>query len=208
VEHKLYPWLELSKHLQSIAQAGLAYSENKYDIERYQQIRKAALEIMRDFTGLSMDMLQGIFTSEQGYQTPKVDVRGVVFRDDKILMVHETIDDRWSVPGGWADVGLTPYEVARKEVLEESGLEVLPVRLLAVLDKKCHRHPPDLYHIYKVFILCREQGGQLKAGMETSDSGFFGLDELPPLSEARITREQIELLFEFKRDPSKMAVCD
>jgi ADP-ribose pyrophosphatase YjhB (NUDIX family) len=208
MEEMVYPWLKLSKHLQSIAQAGLAYSANKYDIERYQQIQKIALEIMRDFTGLSMKKLFEVFSSEKGYQTPKVDVRGVVFRDNKILLVHETIDNRWSVPGGWADVGLTPFEVARKEVLEESGLEVEPLRLLAVLDKKCHRHPPDLYHIYKIFILCREEGGQLKGGMETSDSGFFGLDELPPLSESRITQEQIALMFSFKQDPMKMVVCD
>ena len=97
------------------------------------------------FTGLDMDKLVGVFASEKGYQTPKVDVRGVVFRGDKILMVRETIDGRWSVPGGWADVGLTPFEVAVKGSLEESGLEVVPVRLLAVLDKKCHNHPPDLY---------------------------------------------------------------
>ncbi len=134
-----------------------------------------------------MEKLVDVFASEKGYQTPKVDVRGVVFRGNKILLVRETIDGRWSVPGGWADVGLTPLEVARKEVFEEAGLEVKPVRLLAVLDKMCHSHPPDMYHIYKIFILCEEQGGTLQNGMETSETGFFGLDELPPLSVPRIT---------------------
>src|SRR5512145_979706 len=139
-----YKWLDMAKRMQAVAQAGLTYSENKYDIDRYVQIRQLSLEIMHDFTGMDMHTLEAVFESEKGYQTPKVDVRGVVFRDDKILMVRETIDDRWSVPGGWADVGLTPFEVASKEVFEEAGLIVTPVKLLAVLDKKCHNHPPDL----------------------------------------------------------------
>jgi ADP-ribose pyrophosphatase YjhB (NUDIX family) len=203
-----YAWLEMAKSLQSLAQAGLEYSENKYDIDRYRQIRELSLEIMQHFTGLSMEKLIGVFASEQGYQTPKVDIRGVVFRGDQILMVRETIDGRWSIPGGWADVGLTPFEVARKEVKEESGLDVLPVRLLAVLDKKHHAHPPDLFHIYKMFILCRENGGELTGGMETSETGFFGPDEFPPLSEPRITMDQIRLMYAYKNDPQKPVSCD
>jgi ADP-ribose pyrophosphatase YjhB (NUDIX family) len=209
MEDKLnYAWLDMAKRLQAIAQAGLEYSDNKYDIDRYQQVRQLSLEIMHDFTGLTMSRLVDVFASEKGYQTPKVDVRGVVFRGDKILMVRETIDGNWSVPGGWADVGLTPFEVARKEVFEEAGLEILPVRLLAVLDKKCHSHPPDLFHIYKIFILCDEQGGVLQHGMETSETGFFGLDELPSLSTPRITEDQIRLMFEYMKNPEKKIVCD
>ncbi len=207
-KQNVYPWLEMAKRLQAIAQAGLEYSENKYDIDRYQQIRQLSLEIMHDFTELPMDKLIDVFSSEKGYQTPKVDVRGVVFRGDQILMVRETIDGRWSVPGGWADVGLTPFEVARKEVYEEAGFEVRPIRMLAVLDKKCHSHPPDLYHIYKIFILCEELGGDLKGGMETSETGFFSMDNLPLLSEPRITREQITLMFDYRNNPGKEAVCD
>ena len=207
-QYKSYPWLEIAKKLQAVAQAGLEYSGNKYDIDRYNQIRQLSLEIMHDFTELPMKKLVDVFTSEKGYQTPKVDVRGVVFRSNKILLVKETIDGCWSVPGGWADVGLTPFEVARKEVLEEAGLEVSPIRLLAVLDKKRHNHPPDLYHIYKIFILCEEQGGILQNGMETSEVGFFSQDDLPPLSEPRITEEQIGLMFEFNNNPGKLAVCE
>jgi ADP-ribose pyrophosphatase YjhB (NUDIX family) len=204
----IYPWLELAKQLQAIAQSGLEYSGNIYDIERYEQIRKLSIEIMHEFTGKPMTRLLNIFAFEKGYQTPKVDVRGVVFRNDKILLVKERIDECWSIPGGWADIGLTPFEVAVKEVNEEAGLEVKPVRLLAVLDKKCHRHPPDLYHIYKLFILCREIGGTISSGSETSEVQFFGLDELPPLSKPRITEEQIKMMFEFKNSPQKSAICD
>jgi ADP-ribose pyrophosphatase YjhB (NUDIX family) len=207
-DSKKYDWLEMAKRLQSVAQAGLEYSENKYDLDRYQQIRHMSLEIMQNFTDLTMEKLVGVFASEKGYQTPKVDVRGVVFRGDKLLMVKETIDGRWSIPGGWADVGLTPFEVARKEVQEESGLEVVPEKLLAVLDKKRHDHPPDLFHIYKIFILCRETGGILEGGMETSETGFFGPDEWPPLSEQRITMDQIKLMYAYKNDPLKAAGCD
>ena len=203
-----YPWLDMAKRLQALAQSGLEYSDNKYDIDRYRQMRQLSLDIMQHFTGLPMEQLIDVFASEKGYQTPKVDVRGVVFRGNRILMVREIIDGCWSVPGGWADVGLSPKEVAKKEVFEESGLEVLPVRLLAVLDKTHHAHPPDMYHIYKIFILCEEQGGRLNSGMETSETGFFGPDELPPLSAARITKEEIALMFEYKNNPQKPAVCD
>ncbi len=203
-----YAWLDMAKRMQALAQSGLEYSDNKYDRDRYQQMRQLSLEIMQDFTELKMDKLVDVFASEQGYQTPKVDVRGVVFRGDQILMVRETIDGNWSLPGGWADVGLTPSEVAIKEVWEESGLIVVPERLLAVLDKKMHNHPPDMFHIYKIFILCRETGGELKGGMETSETGFFGPDKFPPLSVPRITREQISLMYEYKNDPLKPASFD
>lgn len=206
--HPEFSWLEMAKRIQSVALAGLEYSDNKYDLDRYRQVRDMSLEIMAHFTGMTMADLKEVFSAEKGYQTPKVDVRGVVFRGDKILMVKETIDGRWSIPGGWADVGLTPYEVAVKEVWEESGLKVEPVRLLAVLDKKRHAHPPDLFHIYKIFILCREVGGELKGGMETSETAFFGPDAFPPLSEQRITEEQIRLMYAHRDDPSKPASCD
>ena len=203
-----YAWLEMAKRMQALAQSGLEYSDNKYDRDRYQQMRQLSLEIMQDFTELKMDKLVSVFASEQGYQTPKVDVRGVVFRGDQILMVRETIDGNWYLPGGWADVGLTPSEVAIKEVSEESGLEVVPERLLAILDKKRHNHPPDMFHIYKIFILCHETGGELKGGMETSETGFFGPDKFPPLSVPRITAEQISLMYEYKNNPLKPASFD
>ncbi len=201
-------WLELAKQIQSVAQAGLAFSQSKYDTERYNQLREISLRIVREFTGLKMQHLRDIFANESGYQTPKVDIRGVVFRGDKILMVRETIDGLWSIPGGWADIGLTPFEVAAKEVREEAGLEVEPLRLLAVLDKRSHAHPPDLFHVYKFFILCEEKGGTLKTGMETSQVGFFGPHDLPPLSLTRVTEKQIEMVFSFRDDPGKPAYCD
>lgn len=200
--------LDIAKQIHSIAQSGLTFSENKYDIDRYTQLKEISLKLMEEITEIPFEKLLNIFSGEKGYQTPKVDVRGVVFRDDKLLMVHELIDGLWSIPGGWADIGFTPFQTAKKEVSEEAGLIVEPVRLLAVLDKKSHAHPPDIFHIYKLFILCNEIGGEMMYGMETSQVGFFGLNELPPLSITRITKEQIEILFDFKNNPDKAAICD
>lgn len=203
-----YPWLELAQQIQSIAQAGLTFCENKYDIERYQQLQKMAGQILADFTDTEMEKVEQLFLNETGYQTPKVDVRGTVFREDKILLVRETIDNCWSLPGGWADVGLTPREVVEKEVQEEAGLEVRAERIVAILDKKCHPHPPSPFYVYKIFFLCKEVGGNLGGGMETSEVQFFGLDELPELSVERNTVSQIQLMFDFVRNPEKEVVFD
>lgn len=203
-----YPWLEISQQLQSIAQAGLTFCENKYDIERYEQILSLSQRIIADFTDLEYEKIKNVFSLEKGYLTPKVDVRGVVLRDDKMLFVKETIDGRWSLPGGWADVGLTPKEVAEKEVWEESGLKVRAGKLIAVLDKKRHPHPPDINYVYKIFILCTENGGDLNPGLETSEAGFYGIDNLPELSEPRNTKSQIEMIYEMVRSGDFDALVD
>lgn len=199
-----HQWLKIARELQSIAQAGLTYTQNKYDVERYEQIKQLSKNIVDEYSGLAMEKIDQIFELEEGYLTPKVDVRGVIFQEDKVLLVKETIDGKWALPGGWADVGYTPSEVVEKEVKEEAGLKVKVKRLLAVLDKKCHPHPPDLYYVYKMFFLCDQIGGQLKRGMETSDVGYFGIDELPELSTGRNTKGQIEMVFELKNIEGKI----
>lgn len=198
-----YKWLEIAQNLQSIAQAGLTYTENKYDVERYEQIMQLSKDILSDFSDIRMEKLHEIFKLEKGYLTPKVDVRAVIFREQKILLVKETSDGKWALPGGWADVGLTPSEVVVKEVQEESGLEACTVKLLAVFDKKCHPHPPEIYYVYKLFFLCKEIGGALNAGLETSAIGFFESNELPNLSTDRNTLSQIELMFSLKDKPGE-----
>lgn len=197
-----YKWLEIANNLQSIAQAGITYSENEYDIDRFHQIMQLSKDIITEYADLDMQKISRLFEMEKGYLTPKVDVRGVVFRDNKILLVKENIDGRWALPGGWADVGLTASEVVVKEVKEESGLDVEVTKLLAVLDKKCHPHPPELYYVYKLFFHCDEIGGALKSGIETSDVGFFGKDELPELSTNRNTHSQITQMFYLKDNPA------
>lgn len=198
-----YKWLEIAQSLQSIAQAGLTYTENKYDVERFEQILNLSKEIVYNYSDIQMEKLQKIFDLESGYLTPKVDVRGVVFRENKILFVKETTDQKWALPGGWADVGLTPAEVMVKEIEEESGLHVKAKKLLAVFDKKCHPHPPEFYYVYKMFFLCSEIGGSLRRGMETSEVNFFGKDELPELSTNRNTKSQVEQMFALVEKPQE-----
>ncbi|MDF2593150.1 MAG: ADP-ribose pyrophosphatase [Clostridia bacterium] len=201
-------WLETAKKLQAMAQSGLAYCTNQYDIERYEELRDISADMMSKYTDTEITMVKSLFCNETGYQTPKVDIRGVIFKDNKILMVREKLDGAWALPGGWADIGLTPGEVAVKEVKEEAGLEVKPIRLLAVFDKKCHPHPPSPYHVYKIFILCEIVGGSLRTGMETSDARFFGSHELPELSVERNTESQIKIMFEYLENPNKEAMLD
>ncbi|WP_053368032.1 NUDIX hydrolase [Bacillus sp. FJAT-27245] len=201
-------WLDWSKQLQSIAQAGLAYSKDVYDLERFEEIRKISVEIMSQYTGLDKQIIADLFANETGYATPKVDIRAVVFRENKILMVRENTDGGWSLPGGWADIGLTPSEVAVKEVKEESGFDVKAVNLIGVLDKKCHPHPPSPYHTYKLFYQCEIVGGQPKKGIETSAVGFFGENELPPLSIERNTESQIQLAFKHLHNPREPVSFD
>jgi len=201
-------WLEWAKQLQSIAQTGLAYSKDVYDLERFELIRNISVEILSQQTKLDKTVIKDLFASETGYATPKVDIRAVIFKDKKILMVKENTDGKWSLPGGWGDIGLTPSEVAVKEVKEESGFDVKATKLLAVLDKKCHPHPPSPYHVYKMFIQCEIIGGQAKEGIETSEVEFFAENELPPLSIARNTKSQIEMAFKHLYNPQEPVYFD
>ncbi|MEC2323038.1 NUDIX hydrolase [Lederbergia lenta] len=201
-------WLEWSKRIQSIAQAGIAFSKDVYDIERFEELRKISLEIMAEHTEVEMEKLTELFANETGYQTPKVDVRAVIFQDNKILMVRENYDQHWALPGGFCDIGISPSENVVKEVKEESGYEVVSKRILALLDSYKHPHPPQAYHYYKIFILCEIIGGKADIGVETNDIGFFAKDELPPLSQNRNTETQMDLLFQFLEDPLKETIFD
>lgn len=201
-------WLEWAKQLQSIAQAGLTYSKDVYDLERFESIRKISVEMLSHQTGMDKKKIKDLFVNETGYATPKVDVRAVVFQDNKLLMVRENTDGDWALPGGWADIGLTPSEVAVKEVKEESGFDVKAVKLLGVLDKKCHPHPPSLYHVYKIFIQCEIIGGEPMEGIETNAVAFFSGNELPVLSTARNTKSQIEWVFKSRNDLQEPVYLD
>lgn len=203
-----YKWLEWAKKIQAISQSGLSFSNDVYDIERYEELRKISAEIMEQYTDLEMEKITGLFTNETGYQTPKVDIRGAIFNNDKILMVREKIDDKWSLPGGFCDIGLSPSENIIKEVKEESGYDVTPKKLVALLDMNKHSHPPQPYHYYKIFIQCELSGGQAETGLETKDVRFFSENNLPKLSTGRNTEEQINMLFDYFRNPNKASIFD
>ncbi|MCQ6560019.1 NUDIX hydrolase [Paenibacillus mendelii] len=201
-------WLEWVKQIQSIAQIGLTYAKDPYDVERYEALRQLSIEMVSTYTFMEKEQVELVFANEKGYATPKVDIRGVVFHQGKLLLVREKGDGAWALPGGWADIGYSPSEIAVKEIKEESGFDVKPVRLLAVMDKKNHDHPPELYHVYKFFIECVIIGGEAKTGLETSGVDFFDEHHLPELSLERNTVKQIQTMFEFLHDTGKSVILD
>lgn len=196
-------WVEWTQKLQPIAQNGLTYSENPYDIERYQQLRQIAAEIAATYTQMEPNYVLDLFAQEEGYATPKVDVRGVVFRDEQILLVKEREDGCWTLPGGWVDIGESPSEAVVREVYEESGYQTKALKLLAIYDRNHprHEHPPMQYHVYKLFFQCELLGGNPVENFETEGADFFKEREIPKLSLTRVVPSQIAKLFEYSRHP-------
>ena len=197
-------WIEWARLLQGISQTGLHFTENQYDIERYEQIGVIAAEILAEHTSLTVEELIQLNKNEFGYATPKVDVRGIVFRDEKILLVREIADaGKWTLPGGWADVNDTPTQAVVREVLEESGFKTEVVKLLAVYDREQQKHtPPFPYSVYKLFFHCQIIGGQPQINNEVSEIAFFGETEIPAeLSTSRVTKSQLLRFFEFYQTP-------
>ncbi|WP_338768965.1 NUDIX hydrolase N-terminal domain-containing protein [Massilia sp. METH4] len=206
-------WLGIAQRLQALAQAGLAYDPHVFDAERYQEVLALSQQMLSHLTGQPVPQLQDAIALERGYPTPKVDIRAVLFNGtDQVLMAREKHDGgKWSLPGGWADVGCTPFEVAVKEVREETGLDTEAVRLLALWDKRVHPHPPQAWYVYKAFILCRPTGGALLADTaETTEVRWVSRHELPALdlSTDRVTLSQLERLFDFAANPDLPTLCD
>jgi ADP-ribose pyrophosphatase YjhB (NUDIX family) len=202
-------WLDWVTRLQALAQNGLTFAQDPYDIERYKAIREIGAEMLAAGSGLELPIVRGLISADSGYATPKVDVRGVVFRGDKLLLVREKSDGAWTPPGGWADVCASPAENVVREVREESGFETRALKILAVFDRSKHEHVPAFpFHVYKFFILCEIVGGQETLSSETDGVGFFGEGELPELSITRVTHAQIRRMFEHHRNPGLAADFD
>ena len=188
-------WLEWAVELQGIAQAGLFYGKDPFDIERYQRIRDIAAEMLSFKTEISLEKVKDLFCCEQGYQTPKLDTRAAAFKEDKILLVKEK-NGAWSLPGGWVDVNVSVRENVIKEVKEEAGLEVRPELVIAVQDREKHNLPVYAYKVCKIFVLCSVLGGKFQENIETTESRYFGRNELPRLAEEKNNKDQIEMCFE------------
>ncbi|MFO7444768.1 MAG: NUDIX hydrolase [Ignavibacteriaceae bacterium] len=202
-------WLEWVKELQAISQNGLEFANDEFDVERYKAVRKVASEILAVHSSLEPEAIENMFIKESGYATPKVDVRGVVFKDNKILLVKEVSDGGWTLPGGWADPNETPSYSVEREVFEESGFIVKAKKILAVFDRDKQGHTyPYPFHIYKLFFLCELIGGEKKLSYETDGVDIFGEEEIPVLSERRTLKHQIKLFFEHYRNPELPAVFD
>ena len=192
-------WLDWAKELQFIAQAGLTYTKDPFDKQRFERIREIAAEMVSLQSGLPLERVKDLFCNETGFQTPKLDTRAAIFKDDKILLVEEN-DGTWSMPGGWVDVMETVKSNTVKEVKEEAGLDVEAVRVIALHDRNLHNQPPFAYNVCKVFVLCEVKGGCFSPNIETIGSGYFGLDELPPLSAGKNSYQQIEMCFKARLD--------
>jgi ADP-ribose pyrophosphatase YjhB (NUDIX family) len=202
-------WLEWSRKLQAIAQNGLLFTENQYDRERYESVREIAAQIMSAASGEPIETITGIFAAQTGYATPKVDVRGVVFRHEQILLVREAQDNLWTLPGGWADPNESPSESVTREILEETGFTTRALKLLAVFDREKHAHiPPYPFHVYKLLILCEIESGAPRPSSETLEVAFFPENSIPDLSLARVTPSQISRCFQHKYHPEWPADFD
>jgi len=201
-------WLNIAKRINSIAITGLTYCRDQYDIERYNELLDLSIHVINKITDIKTDKLEFIFNRELGYQTPKIGVRAVIFLKGKLLFVREKMDGKWTLPGGFADMGLTPSQSVIREVLEEAGFEVEIIRILGIIDYNKHQARPFPFDIYNLFIECRITGGEAIPGPETSEVGFFGEDNLPELSVKRVTLQQIKMMFEFRNNKQKQPLLD
>lgn len=196
-------WLLWARELQALAQSGLAYAENPYDRARYADMMALAARIMAEGSGADLSVVEGLFAQQTGYATPKVDVRGAIYREHSVLLVSETIDNgRWTMPGGFADVNESPSETLLREVREEAGYVVTARKLAAVYDRDRHGHPrPHPFHSYKLFFVCDVVERCEKSELETGEARFFPLDALPELSEMRVLAWQIQRMYEHSQAP-------
>ena len=200
-------WLGLAQELFSISQSGITYCKNEYDLHNYRRLQEMSAEIIAAHSELSKESILKTFTAQAGYATPKIDVRGAVVRDGKILLVQESADHKWALPGGWADIGDMPSAMVEREVLEESGFTVRAAKVLAVYDAN-RMEPMEFFHAYKIIFLCELLGGELRTSHETLAVKFFGPDELPELSTARTDEHVLQEVFAHIQDPNRITSFD
>jgi ADP-ribose pyrophosphatase YjhB (NUDIX family) len=209
MQNKAAELITIAQRIRALNETALVYSHNEYEIDRSKELIGISQRITALVSGLTEDEIAACYSPVKEYVTPKVDVRAVIFNSkDEILLVREKADGRWSIPGGWADVGLTPSEIAVKEAKEETGCDVKIERLLAVFDKRCWNHPASPFYIYKFCFLCSITGGNAPLTFDILEKGFFPLNNLPPLSIDRILPEQIVLLDDLRRSNQSKVFCD
>ena len=192
-------WLKLAIEIQSLAQAGLTYTKNVYDVERYERLRDISAEMISMKTDLDFDKIKNLFCNEEGYQTPKIDTRAVIFKNGKILLAHEN-NGTWSLPGGWCDVLESVGSNTIKEVKEETGLDVIPKKIIAIQDRNKHNKPIYAYGVCKIFVMCEVVGGSFEKNIETTEIDYFDLVDLPILAEEKNNKEQIKMCFNAYED--------
>ena len=194
-------WLRQAQRLAALAQNGLTYARDHFDRARYEELRTIAAEMMAHVAAAPVERVRELLETQSGYATPKVDVRGAVFDQDRVLLVREVLDGLWTLPGGWADPGDTPREAVEREIREESGIEARAVKLAAVYERDRQGHPPFAFAAFKLFFVCERTGGEERVSDETDGVGFFPMSSVPPLSLGRVLPRQIERLLEHARHP-------
>jgi ADP-ribose pyrophosphatase YjhB (NUDIX family) len=200
-------WVEWAREIFSLSQAGLTYSKNEFDLERYRRLQEITAEMIASQSGLEKESVLGSFSMQAGYSTPKVDVRGAVVHEGRILLIQERADGRWAMPGGWADLGNAPASVAEREVWEESGYRVRAEKVIAVLDAN-RIEPMEFYHAYKIIFLCKLLDGEPRTSYETLAVDFFNPSELPPLSLLRTNEAMLQEVFAHVQDPRRPTAFD
>ena len=198
-DHKLLEW---AREVQAVAQNGLAFTRDPFDRKRYTQLTELVAQLLGSYLELPASAARALWDTEPGYATPKVDVRGGIFQEQRVLLVRERSDGRWTLPGGWVDVNDAPAAAVEREIREESGYCARAVKLAAVLDKNRHPHPPGVHHIFKLFFVCELTGGSPASSDETDGVDFFPLNALPELSLGRVLPAQIERLYQHWRQPT------
>lgn len=201
-------WLEWAREIQAISQTGLHFAETRFDAERYTRLTELAAEIVAAHAQLPRAELLEHFLLQPGYATPKVDVRGAIVRDGRILLVQERTDQRWCLPGGWADVGESPSEMVVREVWEESGFQATASRIIGVYDANRSGSPLEFFHAYKIIFYCEITGGEARTSVETMGVDFFSFNHLPPLSEDRTGPRHLDDVRRFLENPGITPVFD
>jgi ADP-ribose pyrophosphatase YjhB (NUDIX family) len=201
-------WISIAQRIQAIGQTGLTYASGPYDVERYSELIAIAATMIAGPEPEKIILAENLFAAELGYATPKVDVRAAVFQSDRLLLVRELEDGGWTLPGGWAEIGQSAAESVEREVREESGYIVKAVKLLACWDRNKHPHPSIPFHAYKLVFRCELIGGAPTPSSETTEVGFFGIDQIPELSMTRTLPDQIRFVFESLRNPAAPTAFD
>lgn len=200
-------WIEWAREIFSLSQAGLTYNKNEFDLARYKRLQEITAEMIESQSDISKESALDSFSMQAGYATPKVDVRGAVVHEGKILLIQERTDERWAMPGGWADLGNAPASVAEREVWEESGYRVKAEKVVAVLDAN-RIEPLEFYHAFKIIFLCKLVGGEPRTSNETMAVGFFDMNDLPPLSLFRTNEDMLREVFAHVNNPEKRTIFD
>lgn len=207
MNHQTPQWLAWAREIFSLSQSGITYSENEYDIERYKRLQEITAEMISCQSELVKESVLESFSMQAGYITPKIDVRGAVIRDGKILLIQERADGKWAMPGGWADLGNSPASVAEREVWEESGFRVKAEKVVAVIDAN-RVEPMEFYHAYRIIFLCKFLGGEPRISHETLAGDFFDPGQLPPLSSYRTNENMVREAFAHLQNPGRPTAFD